>query len=68
VSFEVIAAPIDPAVVLYDEAFILMERALELLDQAGLDNAAIHLDRAICLVPDAAGSVPRVRLSQPPRL
>lgn len=50
---------------LSDEAFVLMERALELLDRAGLHDAARHLDHAVCLVPDLDGNMPRVRLTQP---
>jgi hypothetical protein len=48
---------------LYDKAFTLMVRALALLDQAGLSDAAIRLDHAICLVPDANGHAPRSRVS-----
>jgi hypothetical protein len=58
----------NPLMDCYDEAFVLMERALELLDRAGLHTAAIHLDHAICLIPDEHGNVPRVRLSLPPSL
>jgi hypothetical protein len=59
----------NPESALWDEAFVLMERALELLDRVGLQEAAIHLDHAICLVPDSEGKVPRTaRLTHPPSL
>jgi hypothetical protein len=59
----------NPNSALWDEAFVLMERALEILDRAGLQEAAMHLDHAICLVPDLEGKVPRTaRLTQPPSL
>lgn len=61
------AAPSTPAnVLLADEAFILMERAQLLLDQAGLTQAAIYLDHALALVPDGSGIFPRKRTNPEP--
>lgn len=51
---------------LCDEAFALMERALVLLDSAGIADAAARLDHAICLVPDADGRTPRPRSGNGP--
>jgi hypothetical protein len=48
---------------LYEEAFALMERALVVLDQARLYDAAAHLDHAICLVPRGNGIAPRSRIA-----
>lgn len=61
------ASPSTPAnVLLADEAFILMERAQLLLDQAGLTQAAIYLDQALALVPDRSGIFPRNRTNPEP--
>jgi hypothetical protein len=51
---------------LCDEAFELMERAQTLLDQAGMMQAAAHLDHAISCIPDATGIFPRRRKNTPP--
>jgi hypothetical protein len=51
---------------LADEAFELMERAQLLLDQAGLTQAAAHLDHALASIPDASGIFPRKRKNPPP--
>jgi hypothetical protein len=48
---------------LYEEALALMERALVVLDQARLYDAAAHLDHAICLVPRGNGIAPRARVA-----
>jgi hypothetical protein len=61
------AAPSEPAnMQLADEAFVLMERAQMLLDQAGLTQAAVYLDHALALIPDATGIVPRTRTNPAP--
>jgi hypothetical protein len=49
---------------LAEQAVALMERALILLDEAGLNLSASHLEQAICFVPDADGRTPRYRTSQ----
>jgi hypothetical protein len=45
----------------YEEAVSLMEQAMVIIDELGLCDAASHLEHAICLVPDAFGTVPRPR-------
>lgn len=50
------------------KAFMLMESAQLLLDQAGNTLAAAHLDQALASILDVCGVSPRQRTNPPPTI